>query len=154
EVHAQTHELFRRGHVLDGDDSADADVDALEVGHRDRRFDRRRHELSRKGRPFRGAYLPDSVVGFFSSAALGGFGGLGRFIERLTPFQNGVVVRSTSCRPCTRYSRIALSHCSPAFATSFIQSPRAVSSGASVTPSHTVTFGCRVMKSWLCGLAR
>jgi hypothetical protein len=39
--------------------------------------------------------LPDSVVGF-SSAAFGGFGGRGRFIDSVTPFQNGVTVRSTS----------------------------------------------------------
>ena len=53
-----------------------------------------------------------------------------------------------------RMVEIALSHCRPALATSFIQSPRAVSSGASVTPSQMVTFGFRVMKSGLVGLAR
>ena len=36
---------------------------------------------------------------------------------------------------------MALSHCSPAVATSFIQSPYAVSSGASVPPVQIVTFG-------------
>src|SRR5688572_6380036 len=77
----------------------------------------------------------------FSSSLLTGLGGRGRFIDRLTPFQNVSTLRSTSWRPCTRYSRIALSHCSPALATSFSQSPRAVSSGASVTPSQIVTFG-------------
>ena len=40
-------------------------------------------------------YLFPSVV-FFSSAAFTGFGGRGRFIDRLTPFQNGSTLRSTS----------------------------------------------------------
>ena len=38
-------------------------------------------------------------------------------------------------------------------ATSFIQSPWAVSSGASVLPVQIVTLGLRAMKSWLVGLA-
>src|SRR6266566_7159832 len=82
-----------------------------------------------------------SVIGFFSSAVFGGFGGRGRLMLRLTPFQNVSSLRSTSWFPRTRYSRTALSHCRPALATSFIQSPRAVSSGASVEPSQMVTFG-------------
>ena len=70
-------------------------------------------------------YFSPSVV-FLSSAAFGGFGGLGRFIDSVTPFQNGSTLRSTSWWPWTRYSRIALSHCRPALATSSSQAPRAV----------------------------
>jgi hypothetical protein len=40
-------------------------------------------------------YLPPAVVDF-SSAVFAGFGGRGRFIDRLTPFQNGSTLRSTS----------------------------------------------------------
>src|SRR5437899_4672267 len=97
-------------------------------------------------------YLVCSVV--LLSLSAGGFGGLGRLMLKLAPPQNGSTFRSISWRPVTRYSSTALSHCRPAVATSFIQSPRAVSSGASVLPSQIVTFGCRVMKSWLCGFAR
>ena len=49
--------------------------------------------------------------------------------------------RSTRWLPWARYSKFALSHCRPAVATSFSQSPCAVSSGASVEPSNRVTFG-------------
>src|SRR5438876_4712222 len=100
-----------------------------------------------------GPYLPSSDVVFLSSS-FAGFGGRGRLMLRLTPFQNGSIFRSISWRPCRRYFRLALSHCRPAVVTIVIHSPRAVSSGASVLPSHTVTFGWRAMKSCACGLAR
>ena len=45
-------------------------------------------------------YLPSSVVGLLLVASFAGFGGRGRFIDRLTPFQNGSTLRSISWRPC------------------------------------------------------
>src|SRR5437867_2021670 len=41
-------------------------------------------------------YLACSDVVFLSSSVFGGFGGRGRFIVRLTPFQNGSTFRSIS----------------------------------------------------------
>ena len=41
-------------------------------------------------------YLTCSDVVFLSSSVFGGFGGRGRFIVRLTPFQNGSTFRSIS----------------------------------------------------------
>jgi hypothetical protein len=47
------------------------------------------HRATRAGRPF-------YCVVFFASGALAGFGGRGRLMLRLTPFQNGSTLRSIS----------------------------------------------------------
>ena len=59
------------------------------------------HPAQRAEGPTHLPYLPCSVV-VFSSDDAGGFGGRGRFIDKLTPFQNVSTFRSTTCRPCAR----------------------------------------------------
>src|SRR5439155_10846779 len=76
-----------------------------------------------------------------------GFGGRARSRLMLAPPKKDAPFRSTTWCPSSRYCRSALSHWRPIVATSFIQSPYAVSSGASVMPYQTVMFGCRVVKS-------
>ncbi len=61
--------------------------------------------------------------GDLGSAAGSGLGGLGRSRLIAAPPKKEVPFRSTTWFPSSRYCRIALSHCRPMVAVSFIQSP-------------------------------